>query len=59
MPGISLGYNSGSGNGLFGLGWDAAPASISIKTEKKLPEYNDAEESTLLSFPGLKTWCLH
>ncbi len=40
MPAMSLSYNSGSGNGVFGLGWNAVPPSISRKAEKKLPEYN-------------------
>ncbi len=44
-PSIALSYNSGSGNGIFGLGWNAEPPSITRKTEKKLSEYNDLEES--------------
>jgi len=52
MPGMALSYNSGSGNGIFGLGWNAEPPSISRKTEKKLPEYNDAEESDTYIFSG-------
>jgi len=35
MPSLSLSYNSGSGNGIFGLGWNAEPPSISRKTEMK------------------------
>ena len=50
MPGIALSYNSGSGNGVFGLGWNAESASITRKTERKLPEYNDAEESDTFVF---------
>ena len=45
MPSMSLSYNSGGGNGIFGLGWNAEPPSITRKTDKKLPEYNDTEES--------------
>jgi RHS repeat-associated protein len=52
MPGMTLTYNSGSGNGVFGLGWNAEPPSIVRKTEKKLPEYNDAEESDTFIFSG-------
>ncbi|MEO8173884.1 MAG: SpvB/TcaC N-terminal domain-containing protein, partial [Sediminibacterium sp.] len=52
MPGMALSYNSGSGNGTFGLGWNAEPASITRKTERKLPEYNDAEESDVFIFSG-------
>lgn len=51
MPSMSLSYNSGSGNGLFGLGWSAEPLSISRKTEKKLPQYNN--EDTFI-FSGLE-----
>lgn len=50
MSGMALSYNSGAGNGTFGLGWNAEPASIARKTEKKLPEYNDAEESDTFIF---------
>ncbi|MEO6720604.1 MAG: SpvB/TcaC N-terminal domain-containing protein [Ferruginibacter sp.] len=52
MPSLSLSYNSGTGNGIFGLGWNAEPASITRKTDKKLPEYNDAEESDTFLFSG-------
>lgn len=52
MPSMTLSYNSGSGNGVFGLGWSAEAPSISRKTEKKLPEYNDAEESDTFIFSG-------
>ena len=44
MPCIPLSYNSGSGNGIFGLRWNAEP-SITRKTEKKLLEYDDLDES--------------
>ena len=52
MPALSLSYNSGSGNGIFGLGWNADAPSISRKTEKKLPEYNDAIDSDVFIFSG-------
>ncbi len=52
MPSLALSYNSGSGNGVFGLGWNAEPPSITRKTEKKLPEYNDHEESDTFIFSG-------
>ncbi len=52
IPSMALSYNSGSGNGVFGLGWNAETLSISRKTEKKLPEYNDAEESDTFLFSG-------
>lgn len=52
VPGIGLSYNSGSGNGPFGLGWNAQPGSIVRKTEKKLPQYKDGEEPDIFIFSG-------
>ncbi|MGD2086307.1 MAG: SpvB/TcaC N-terminal domain-containing protein [Candidatus Aminicenantes bacterium] len=40
-PALVLRYNSGAGNGPFGLGWRVTVPSISRKTEKKLPRYDD------------------
>ena len=37
-PSIMLNYNSGSGNGLFGLGWSLSLSSIKRKTESELPQ---------------------
>jgi RHS repeat-associated protein len=44
-PGLSLSYDSGAGNGSFGFGWDLSLASVTRKTEKGLPKYQDANES--------------
>ncbi|RLL55049.1 toxin [Mariprofundus sp. EBB-1] len=44
-PSLSLSYNSGSGNGPFGLGWSISIPSIVRKTEKGLPTYQDDDES--------------
>lgn len=44
-PQLSLGYDSGSGNGPFGIGWSLSNPSITRKTDKGLPRYRDAEES--------------
>jgi len=52
MPSMSLSYNSGDGNSIFGLGWNGQPAAIARKTEKKLPEYRDAEGSDIFIFSG-------
>ena len=52
VPSLSLSYNSGSGNSIFGLGWGAEPPSISRRTDKKLPRYNDFEESDIFIFSG-------
>ncbi|MDX2249416.1 MAG: SpvB/TcaC N-terminal domain-containing protein [Bacteroidia bacterium] len=52
MPSLTLGYNSGGGNGLFGLGWDLGFPSIQRKTDKGLPRYQDDEESDIFVFSG-------
>ncbi|QHI38698.1 Mono(ADP-ribosyl)transferase SpvB [Kordia antarctica] len=44
-PQPSLSYSSGSGNSPFGLGWSMAVPSISRKTERNLPLYNDIQDS--------------
>jgi hypothetical protein len=44
-PQLSLSYDSGSGNGRFGFGWDLSLLSITRKADKGLPRYLDAEES--------------
>jgi Salmonella virulence plasmid 65kDa B protein len=44
-PQLSLSYDSGSGNGPFGFGWDLSLPSITRKADKGLPRYLDAEES--------------
>jgi hypothetical protein len=42
-PKLSLSYDSaGIGNGPFGLGWNISIPSITRKTEKGLPKYQDA-----------------
>ena len=40
-PQLALSYDSGSGNGAFGLGWSIGLPSISRKTDKGLPSYQD------------------
>ncbi len=44
-PQLSLSYDSGAGNGPFGLGWGIALPAIARKTEKGLPRYLDAADS--------------
>lgn len=51
-PSLSLSYNSGGGNSIFGIGWSVDVPSIQRKTEKKLPEYKDEEESDVFLFSG-------
>jgi hypothetical protein len=40
-PSIELAYDSGAGNGPFGFGWDIKAPSISRKTCKGVPLYDD------------------
>lgn len=49
-PSFNLSYNSGSGNGLFGLGWNLGLSSIKRKTDKGLPQYLDAIDSDVFLF---------
>lgn len=42
-PSLSVNYNSGAGNGVFGLGWTLSLPSIKRKTDKELPKYVDSD----------------
>lgn len=42
-PSLNLSYNSGSGNGEFGLGWSLQTSFITRKTDKGLPQYLDQD----------------
>ncbi len=44
-PQLALSYDSGSGNSAFGLGWNVGLPSITRKTDKGLPQYNDNFDS--------------
>ncbi len=51
-PQLSLSYDSGAGNSPFGFGWSLNLAQITRKTDKKLPHYNDADESDVFVLSG-------
>ncbi|MBZ5494667.1 MAG: toxin [Acidobacteriia bacterium] len=51
-PQLSLSYDSGTGNGPFGLGWNLALPSITRKTDKGLPRYQDGDESDVFILSG-------
>lgn len=51
-PQLSLSYDSGVGNGIFGMGWSLSLPSITRKTDKGLPRYFDAEESDVFVLSG-------
>jgi RHS repeat-associated protein len=42
-PELSLSYDSASGNGPFGFGWNLSLPSITRKTDKGLPQYLDGQ----------------
>ncbi|MBO1349469.1 MAG: hypothetical protein EBE86_019705 [Hormoscilla sp. GUM202] len=47
-PQLTVGYSSGAGNGIFGLGFDLSIPKISRKTSKGLPLY-DSTDTFILS----------
>ncbi|NMF61148.1 SpvB/TcaC N-terminal domain-containing protein [Pseudanabaena yagii] len=51
-PQLSLSYDSGAGNGIFGLGWNLSLPSITRKTDKGIPRYWDTEESDVFILSG-------
>src|SRR5215831_3358959 len=51
-PNLSLSYDSGAGNSLFGMGWALSLPAITRKTDKGLPQYHDAEESDVFMLAG-------
>lgn len=52
QPDLPLSYDSGGGNGPFGLGWHAAAPAITRKTDKELPRYLDSSESDTFLLAG-------
>ncbi|MFL5698144.1 MAG: SpvB/TcaC N-terminal domain-containing protein, partial [Ktedonobacteraceae bacterium] len=46
-PKLSLSYDSGAGAGTFGIGWSLSVPSITRKTDKGLPRYQDADDSDI------------
>ncbi|ADD41589.1 SpvB/TcaC N-terminal domain-containing protein [Stackebrandtia nassauensis] len=61
-PSLSLGYDSGNGNGPFGIGWRLSLANVTRKTDKGLPRYDDSSPDTyilsdtedLVPIPGIQ-----
>jgi hypothetical protein len=51
-PQLALSYDSASGNGPFGFGWNLSIPAITRKTEKGLPLYRDSEESDVYLLSG-------
>ena len=51
-PQLALSYDSGAGNGPFGFGWSLSLPSITRKTDKGLPRYQDGDESDIFILSG-------
>ncbi len=51
-PQLAVTYDSGAGNGPFGLGWNLVLPSIMRKTEKGLPRYEDEPDSDTFILSG-------
>ena len=51
-PQLTLTYDSGSGNGPFGLGWSLSAPSIARRTDRGLPQYQNASESDIFVLSG-------
>jgi hypothetical protein len=51
-PQLSISYDSGSGNEIFGFGWALSLPSITRKTNKGLPRYWDSSETAVFILSG-------
>ena len=51
-PAVGLSYDSGNGNGPFGLGFHLSVPQVSRKTDKGLPRYVDEDESDEFTLSG-------
>jgi hypothetical protein len=51
-PQLALSYDSGAGNGPFGFGWSLSLPAMTRKTDKGLPQYQDAAESDVFVLSG-------
>ncbi|QGM47132.1 SpvB/TcaC N-terminal domain-containing protein [Methylocystis heyeri] len=51
-PQLRLAYDSGAGAGVFGLGWSLDLPFVRRKTDKGLPQYDDAGESDVFILSG-------
>ena len=51
-PRLTLRYDSGAGNGPYGIGWNLAVPSITRKTATGLPRYDDAANTDVFILSG-------
>jgi RHS repeat-associated protein len=49
QPELTLGYSSGNGNGVFGMGWALGIPGVTRKTSKGIPVYDDRSDIFILS----------
>ena len=49
QPELTLGYSTGTGNGVFGSGWSLGLSAITRKTSKGIPIYDDKADIFILS----------
>ncbi|WP_304039163.1 SpvB/TcaC N-terminal domain-containing protein [Fibrobacter succinogenes] len=58
VPPVSLSYDSGNGNGAFGLGWNLGCPRIERSTSRRLPLYMDSEDSDVFTLSGADLVCI-
>jgi RHS repeat-associated protein len=51
-PSLALSYDTGHGAGPFGIGWAASVPSITRRTDRGIPRYQDAAESDVFILSG-------
>ncbi|HLG56083.1 MAG TPA: SpvB/TcaC N-terminal domain-containing protein [Vicinamibacterales bacterium] len=51
-PGLALSYDSGAGNGPYGIGWSIGAPAITRRTDRGLPKYLDAAASDVFLLSG-------
>src|ERR1043165_728291 len=49
QPDLTLGYSSGNGNGVFGMGWAIGIPGVMRKTSKGIPIYENHSDIFILS----------
>jgi len=55
QPSLGLSYNSGSGNGPFGIGWNLGTAKIERQTSRRVPSYiDDGDDADVFVFAGME-----
>ncbi len=51
-PSVGISYNSGSGNGPFGLGWNLGIPAIQRRSDRKIPRYGENGSSDVFQMTG-------